>query len=147
MMLPVMQGSQLISARHWRIVSVGQPQSVDPYVDIEDISMYSSKDGSGLDLTIGKTASASSYHDINWLPHNAIGDNSGRWFVTSNGGVDAWLSVDFQSDVIIRSIMINALYGRIGRTVRVEYSHDGIAWDIVSTLSGGDGALLYTNIQ
>ncbi|MCG5241862.1 discoidin domain-containing protein [Azospirillum doebereinerae] len=143
-------GHGLVAGRYWRLLSNGAPYTgAGDYTALFELEMFSASDGSGSDLTTGKTATASSVYS-GFPAGRAIDDNaSTEWSTAEGAASNAWLSVDFGAAVTVRSLSITPQPGRISGTVFVQYSSDAAAWATLATIApvNGAGKQVFTYLQ
>lgn len=122
----------LASARWWRVRSVGSTQSGSNYVDLCELELYASADGTGTDLTTGKSAAASTNYNSSYPAGLAIDNNSSSFWASAAGDPGPWLSADLEAAAAVRSFRLTFYLsaGLVvwGTSVLLEWSNDGSAW-------------------
>jgi hypothetical protein len=141
------RGAAATPHRYWRILAadvIWTPYFGNTFfTTLFTVSMYESSDGTGTDLCIGKTASASSYYGGGYEPGKASdSDNiNTRW--ASGAGLAAyqWWSIDLGANNA-KDVNSFALYaynvgvnGYFPKKFSLQYSDDNSNWSTLATVN------------
>ena len=124
-----------ISARYWRVLQIADSYQVGQLKEMSSFSigMFSSKDCTGIDLCLGKTAIASSQYSTSYQANYALDGNTiSRWGAAQGQPTYAWWRVDMGSPVSVNSFNWQAFDAFIGKALAIQYSFDDIVWNTYS---------------
>ena len=123
--------------RHWRIYITANDGDA-AYTGLSEIEWL---DAGDVDLTTGKTASASS--QAGGAASNAIDDDQNtKWVTNAWQSIPSWHAVDFGVPVAPVSVSLRPQKlapSRAPTAFDIQYSDDGAAWVTHSSVSGSTG--------
>lgn len=131
-------GVSFLPHRYWRVQS-DEPLGYQGWESFFQISFFSSVDGSGTDLCIGKTASASTSYG--GYPASLANDNnaSTRWANAQTSTPRTWWGIDLGSgntseihSVKMQGLVLGDFY--FARKWYLQWSDDNTNWTTQSTI-------------
>lgn len=135
--------------RYWRFRATSDCWYLDGdyQASLSSISLFASPDATGVDLALGKTATASSSAGPSYDAEAAV-DGLSQTFWHNNSGMltPAWLMVDLGANADIHSMQIQSKYGsgyEQPATFVLEYSDNGATFTVQNSLATS----LTTNLQ
>lgn len=128
------KAAAIVGHRYWRIIGASTTTYSASYPDKTFGSMefqfFSSSDGTGVDLTTGKSASAFGQYQA-YGPANGNDNNLGSMWFHYNPATYTWWAVDLVTPADVCSISIKPYWisGAVTpRVCQLQYSDDNINW-------------------
>lgn len=108
------------------------------YYAVNTLNLYTSADGSGLDVAPSGVVTANGSYSATTTPDKAIDGDPATYFESSNrvtAGSDGWLQLEFPYALVIRSLRIisTAYVTEYPRDFLFQGSADGVNWVTVAS--------------